>query len=407
MGLFSLFKKNEPPLTLKIGDVAQWLHSYQEEQGLDRHFSTFVTEMNHLSKRAYEKIEMLEHAKLLNAHINPRAVQIMEGHRKQFIKRVTYFLEQISIPKEYKHLSAFAESFSEDLEKLNLDTQKSTFVLNEFFEKETAEVAKIIKEMDKSIISLRNTFETLNNNKIDMVYTKLEAYLSIMEKREGLKRALHEEQNKLEEPQTKLSKITQKIEELKNSQGNMLLAATESELQEIASAQHKIREEIHKVSMPITKALQKYSYQKEDAHLRHYTENFAEGLFDDSDNTIIKHFTELQKELMNHDLNEKQREKAEKAIEKMNASWLDEQRKSHLILLQRKELLQNRLQQDTTRLHTLEQQRWKKATEERIAEIQKNVDMIENELERLSPPLYAQKIRDALRAIKPNINLEV
>lgn len=407
MGLFGFLKKKEPELTLSLDEVESWLKSYQDSLGLDHHFSMFLSEMRQHVKHTLEQLDILESAQLLNDAVNPRAKQIMEGHRKQFIKRVNDFISSIDIPKEYKSLSSFAESFSEQLEDLNADTQKNVFILKEFFEKESFGVAKNISKMDRSIADLRSTFNRLGKEKVDHAYTKLKEYYDSLERIKDLERALVDEKEKLSEPTHKLEKIAKKIAELESSRGFAFVKDAEKEKEELVSSLAAEKESIRKVVTSLMKPLQKYAHKHPDPLLKKYSKHFADGLLEDEHYEILSLLEKVLKDIEKLDLKPAQISKAKSAAEKVTKKWLITKKKRLQEIMSKSKELQDRLNKDTTRLLLDEQYRWQKMTKEHLDDLSKNVLMIENELERLSPRLFLQKIRDALKEIKPTVHLEM
>lgn len=407
MGMFGFLKKKEPPITLKVHEVEGWLKSYQDSLGLDHHFSIFLSEMRQHIKHAMERLDILADARLMNDNVDTRAKQIMEGHRKQFIKRMTDFISNIDVPKEYKKLTVFAHEFSEELEELNKDTQKNVFILREFFEKESSGVAKIIGKMDRSISDLRSTFNRLGKEKVDEAYQHVHQYHEILAKREELEKAISEEKKKLEEPLDKLDKIKKKIEDLQNSRGYHFIREAEEEMVKVKEALVRERENIRKAVTSLMKPLQKYAHKHRDKAIAPYIKHFADGLLEDEELIIAKYLGKLEHELEKLDLKPPQVEKAKKALHKITVAWLNTQKKKLVTLIKKEKELKERLGKDTTRLLLDEQYRWQQATKEHLDDLQKNVSMIENELERLSPRLHLQKIRDSLKELKDNLDLEM
>lgn len=406
MGLFGFLRKKEPPVRLRVDEVEGWLKSYQDSLGLDHHFSVFLSEMRQHAKHVMERLDILSEARLMNDRVDPRARQIMEGHRKQFVKRMSDFVEGIDIPKEYERISSFAESFSDDLDRLSADTQRNLFVLKEFFEKEASGVGKVVGQMDRSISDLRSTFERLGKERVDAAYARLREYHGVLARREELERALEEERSRLAEPSEKLERINRRIAELESSRGYHAIHETEGELEEVSASLAKARDAVRRATSSLMKPLQKYAHRHPEADLKGYAKHFVDGLLADDDLTVVKHLEGLGKELEGLDLKGPQVEKARKALAKTSVSWLNTQRKKVSGLVAKERSLRERLGKDTTRLLIDEQRRWEQATKEHLSELEKNVSMIEGELERLSPRLALQRVRDALRGLKDDVELE-
>ena len=405
MPLFSFLKKKNPPIHLKLNEVDHWLDNYAESKGLDHHFTIFLAEMRQHAKHALEQLDILESAQLQNKNIPQRAINIMEDHRKNYMKTINTFINNLDIPKEYDQLTAFSESFSESIENLEKRTQKSLYILKEFFEKESMAVAKVIGQMDKSITNLRNIFEKLGKDDLDKAYHALHEYHDVLEKRVHLQAALEEEKQKLKEPKLKLKKIQSRLEELQSSNNFRFIEEAKAELQSLDEEKNKLIQKIKTAASPFSKALKKYANQEKGSILDGYVADFAKALKADAELIIADRLVELEKHLDKLDLKPDQAEKAVKAIKRCSRDWLRKQQEAMQSLEDKVKSIKDRIQKDTTRLLIQEQEKWQSSTQESIKEFERNVEIIENELERLDPRLYVSKLRKALQELYQPLEL--
>lgn len=400
-------RREEPRVTLRVAEVDGWLRSHEESVGLDHHFTVFVAEMKQHVKHVLERLDILASAQLQNANIPERAKHVMEGHRKQYIKRVTDFVHGLDIPKEYSELSAFAESFSEQVERLSGDTQKNLFVLKEFLEKEAGAVAKVIGQMDKSITSLRSTFNRMGKEKVDEAYRKLKAYESTVEKRAQLEKALKDERAKLREPKEMLGRIEKRIADLRASSGYRFVQEAHKELEVLRERHSQAVQMLKTAVSPLSRPLKKYAKQCMDKEIvEAYAKDWVAALREDEGLAIQASLSKMGRVLDKLDLKEAQADKVRKTLERATKEWLRGRRDELLVIEKEERDLQDRLKRDTTMMLIKEQERWKESTEEHLRELEKNVGMIEDELERLSPRLALQKLRDSLRELYKNLDLE-
>ncbi|MBD3209602.1 hypothetical protein GF367_04275 [Candidatus Woesearchaeota archaeon] len=407
MGWFGLFKREQPHVTLELDEVKDWLKHYQDDVGLEHHFNIFLAEMRQHVKHTMERLDILESADLKNPNIPQRAKQAMEGHRKQYIKRIKEFIESIDIPKDYEKLTPFAEAFSEQVEQLSSDTQKNVYVLKEFLEKEAGSVAKTIGRMDRSIVDLRSTFEKLGKEKVDRAYEQLGKHDRLMERRAQLAAALKQEKEKLAEPMAKLEKIKKKVKEYTTSRGYALVQEREEELERLKEALNKDKQAIKRATSALGKAMKKlFKKTKHKEWLEKYLEDFSDALQEDEELIITKILDEIHDKFEELELTDARKDKAKKALKKTSVAWLNTQRKKLLDTKKAISSLEERLGKDTTRLLIDEQQRWQASTQEHVDNIRKNIGLIEEELSRLSPRLSLQKVRDALRRLHEKLDLK-
>lgn len=406
MGLFSFLSKKRPVLYLRVGDVKQWLDEYQESIGMDVQFSAFKRKMQQLIKETEEGLDRLQGAKLLNENIPGKARLIMDAHRTQYKRRIGAFLEKIELPRDRSELGSFAEAFSEKVAALVEATQKDLFVLKEFFEKEAADVARSIGAMDRAISGLRSGFEKLGMAAIDHAYTRLREYEELLEKRVRLDVALAQERSLRQEPEKKLAKIENRIAELKSSNGFRFVMKVDDELEELAAEENLVKSTIRQAFSPLSRPLKKLQYQCKEPVLDKYLADPVEALVKDKEAAILKVLRKLDKQLAKLDLKAQQQDRTRDAIAKVTKEWLVEQAGKLVQVEGKRSELKGRLAKDTTRMLITEQENWKKAEEAHLEDIDKRIALIQDELERLSPKLSLQRVRDALRALHKELELE-
>lgn len=398
-----LWKKKATPVRLHISKVKNWLVDIQNNLGLAREYVSFRTEMKQHVVRILERLDVLENAELVNPNVPLKARQIIDAQRSRYIRTIKEFIEKISIPDEYSLLHEFSEDFSDKVTELVDNTQKSVFVLKEFYDKETGAVAKCIGNMDKSISSLRRTFEKLGLADVQESYDKIEEYYNVLSKRDALEKKLKEKKADLLEPSHKLEKINMKIAEMQSSHGYRFVQEAEKEIEEKKDELEKKRVNIKNAFSPLARPLRKFAKQSMDEKLiNNYLKSVDEALEKDESLNIVSVLEKLSEKANSLGLKDAQAVKVKEACKKLSHAWLEKKRAEIRKMCDDLKKIEDRARNDTTRMLIAEQERWQQSTRELIAEIEKDITIISDEFERLNPKLYLMKVRDAIRKIKPD-----
>ncbi len=114
------------------------------------------------SAKTRENIVSLRKRELLNRNIEERHLQILEGNRSAYIKKVEQFLEimESSLPFRREKAQETAALFRMSLEGFVKSTQKSYFILQEFLANESGAIAGNLKRFDSLITELKDKAES-------------------------------------------------------------------------------------------------------------------------------------------------------------------------------------------------------------------------------------------------------
>lgn len=109
------------------------------------------------SAKTRENILRLREGELINRNVEERHLQIMEGNRSAYIRKVEQFLETMesSLPFRKEKAQETAALFRMSLEGFVKSTQKSYFILQEFLANESGAIAGNLKAFDSLIAELR------------------------------------------------------------------------------------------------------------------------------------------------------------------------------------------------------------------------------------------------------------
>ena len=154
--LKKLFAKEEiPEENIEIDRLNSWLDEKTKPlfEGLDNNINQIISKINDEKGKCTENLKTLENAKLQNPKIPERVKTIMEGNRDAFIKKVTFFFNNMDLKyhndKDYNELIEKCNRIKSEIDALGKSTARSYQVLNEFFAREAENVAINIKKVEE------------------------------------------------------------------------------------------------------------------------------------------------------------------------------------------------------------------------------------------------------------------
>ena len=318
-----LFSKHEvPEEKIGLNELNEWLGEKTKPiiSDLNSNAHQIINKINDERAKAAENIKKLEDAKLQNPNIPARAKIIMEGNRTAFIKKISFFFNNIDLKFDnYYRLIKKCKDIENDINAFGKATARSYQVLNEFFAREAEIMAMNVKSVEsylKEIINLVNNSKIMNIDKIkdDVAYIQNKIKL-----KDTYSNALNNANSDLKVNNDKKSELENKISQIKSSKD---YAGYEKLLEEKKSIELKLNDVenalFHDFSV-LEKALKKYAkiaFENEKLILE-YLKNPITALVKDNDFEISKVLESLKKAIEGNklDLDEK---KNRKALEKIN-----------------------------------------------------------------------------------------
>ncbi len=160
--LKKMFKATEEHLLLAPQHAIQ--HLEDAEKKLENEFEDTLSRLSERfdkeSHKTRKNITRLQGGELLNTKVEKRHLQIMEGNRDAYVKKVEQFIHAVDNrqPIKKEHAPHVKTELEEKLERLLKSTQKAYFVLQEFLANESRAIAgnlkmfdSLLKELDREI----------------------------------------------------------------------------------------------------------------------------------------------------------------------------------------------------------------------------------------------------------------
>lgn len=163
------------------------------ERGFDEKLANLSERFRNESGKTRDNLKKLEAGTLLNKDVEKRHLQIMEGNRNAYIRKIEQFLDAVAsiAPLDRANAPQAAEYLRERLESLLKSTQKSYFVLQEFLANESRDIAGNLKAFDRLIAGLKEPLESQEKklSRIKTVRGQLAGVGRQPEQEEGLRRS--------------------------------------------------------------------------------------------------------------------------------------------------------------------------------------------------------------------------
>ncbi|MDP6138780.1 MAG: hypothetical protein QGI89_01600 [Candidatus Woesearchaeota archaeon] len=133
-------------------------------ENLDNNINQVTNKISNEKEKVEKNLEILKNAQLQNPKIPERVKTIMEGNRAAFIKKVSFFFNNIDF--KYNNHNEILEKCNKtknEIDSLGKGTARSYQILNEFFAREAEHIAANIKNIENYSNEIKNS---IKNSKI-------------------------------------------------------------------------------------------------------------------------------------------------------------------------------------------------------------------------------------------------
>ncbi|MGV8161820.1 MAG: hypothetical protein ACP5N2_00630 [Candidatus Nanoarchaeia archaeon] len=409
MALFKLFKKNKITEIKEISilDVENWLENFLSGSGLDVKIAILKRDISSKIVKLNELLNELEDTKLTEEKIIPdRVKHIFEGNRKAFIDRIRAFMLELKVPEDIESVDDFLEDLSEKLNSLSEDTQKNYFILKEFVEDQVRPITSKIKDIDTMISNARAEFDRTPLSKVKEIRALHKRYDFLLGEIEHLNKELeHTVKMKASEIERK-SKFDSKLNQLKDTKSYEEYTALLEREKIIKDNLSLIERDVRTLFSKIEYALKKRHNATQDELIGKYSERPLDALLEDTALKIVSELSYLKNNLKDMVLKKEKKESIHAALEEVSEEKVISLRKELVALKDELESVVARLKDNHYERSLKERENWLESVNKNIEAIEKKEKDIEDLIERLSPKMVKQKIKDLLRLIDDKVELK-
>ncbi|NQU98058.1 hypothetical protein HQ533_01200 [Candidatus Woesearchaeota archaeon] len=397
MGFFDFLKKKKEE-EVKFSEVDAWIERHLEDKGLDTKVKSLKNHIESRISEARELLEKLEQASLLNENIPERVKHIMEGNRKNYLRKINQFLDDLRIPGDYLKIREFSKKFTEDLDSLSEETQKSYFVLKEFLESELVAVVKKIKEIEDLAIDFRQEIEKENLHKVEKLKEKLEEFKNSKEALANLETLKQEQEEELKELKKKENSTEKKISKLRNSSSYKDYERLKSEKEKAEGEIQKKKTELIAHFSTLEKAFKKYKRMSlNEALIEKYLDDPTKALLEDEPLKILEVLSKMKQSLADLGLKDKKEEKTKEEIDNLSKEMLTKLREKFQELFDKEKENKKNLLSNTSVMNISEQESFLENAKLNVKEKEREIEDSGHKIERINPKLVKQQVRDMLK----------
>lgn len=399
MGIFDfLKKKKQEEEKVRFSKVEEWIQDYLESQDLDKKINSFKEQVKEKIKETKELLEKLEEAGLQNENIPERAKHIMQGNRKNYIRKTTDFLEEINIPDDYLKIIDFSSKLTENIDVLSKETQRNYFVLKEFMEADIAPVIRKIKEIEDLTIDFKQEIEKEKIHRLEEIKEKLNEFKISEAKVAALKEEKEKKEAELHELKEKEKTIKKKLEQLKTTESHRAYELLKQDKEKNASSIQKRQKEIISHFSTLEKAFKKYKrITLKPELLDRYLEDPAKALMKDENLEIFKLLEKMLQSINDLGLKDKKEKRTKQEIKALNKEFLKELKDELQLLVNDEKKIKQKLMSNTSALNISEQESWLENNARNIREKEEELEDTDNKLDRTSPQLIKQQVKEVLK----------
>ena len=354
---------------------------------------SFNREINDKIIEIKEKQEIILHnlrtfhkKSLMNSKISQREIQIMEGNRDQYVKKLSHFATNLDIPKDYLEMYDYSIKFSEKLEQLGKELQKNTFVLSHFFENEIRELNKELNDIEKIIINIRIEFEKNNIKDLKDVQEKIKEIKLHKNKILDIQKQITEEQELKQGFEDKLKKLNERVSTITAGTDYKTLQNFKEEKELIETEIKYEFKELEELFSEIETALKKYAYRNPDKKIiKSYLDNLQETFLADSELEISQIITDTIPLVENEtlELKDKKKETTITALKRAVFSFLKNKHATISKLNASLKEVTTKIMHNNSSLNISEHQYWMNNTDEKIRQHNLQIAKLSKEIEKI------------------------
>jgi hypothetical protein len=378
---------------------------------INKNITSLINQIQDKKEEAIYALRNLHKAKLMNTNIPEREIQIMEGNRENYIKKISQFVTTITIPKNYLDTHDYCVKTSEQLEQLSHEIQKNIFVLNHFFTNEIKDSNRAIHDLEEKIIEIRVLLEKNGITYLKDIQKNIKLFVDNTLKIKDFKAQIVLEEKEISDYEEKLNRLNERIKTITSGTDYRALEGFKQEKIKAETEIKNILNEINEYFSSIDTALKKYYYKYPEKKITtKYLEDLKTAVTSDIHLEIIDILREIKNLIENNeiDLKDKKKENCIEAINKLKLDYVKNIQSQILKLEDQKQHAQTKITHNSASLNLSEQQYWINATEDKIKHHNNNILKLNKNMDtiNLENNIILENIRSELEKImNKNITL--
>lgn len=288
-----LFQKDReegiPEYSIHISSLNEWVekkHSTKSSK-LRVELNALFSEIDEKKRELYDYLHEFEKARLQNPNLFVKELQVMEGNRALYIKKMRQFLDDLKI-SEITPESAieFHKAFDKSIGELNKSTFKSFQVMQYFFANEVRAIAGRVKKIEETVSTISALAEKAKYSEIQTIKKEIERLNSVHSVKKELENEISAKENQFAEINRTRTNLLKEIELLKQSPEFSEFIELKNNLGEKERGLRIFKNEMFQKFMSIDKALKK-TRSEDETFIKNYLSDPAFALKSDKELKIL------------------------------------------------------------------------------------------------------------------------
>ncbi len=327
------FKSKIEEKEIKLEELKQYTENLLKEKfaNINQKIEETYSDLEKTKSKLKENLNILRNAELQNKNVPTRALQLMEGNREAYIKKISNFLEQIELPdiESYSLINDFCNNFDVTLDELNKATYKGYEVMREFFYNQATNIAIGIKDININIKNLKQLVANKELSKIEYLRELVKKIEKFNESKDSLKENIKQQELLIKESEQKIESVKKRFEGIKQSKEYDEYKRTEEEKESLLEKIKAEKDEIIQLFAILEKSLKKYKRGSLNEKLiNQFLEDPNRALLEDTELNIVLVLAKLKGNIEQNkiELKDKKKEKTLEVIDKLNKDFLNGKR---------------------------------------------------------------------------------
>jgi chromosome segregation ATPase len=385
----SLFKKAESPKTenvIELSKIDKHLNFMMREKlgFLNKTISEYVIQINGKKDKITHLLRVLHTKSLMNPNISRHEINIMEGNRENYIKKIAHCINDIEIPKNYLEAYEYCVQFPKQIEDLGKELQKNIMVLGHFFDSEVKNTHRELNNLQQTIVDLRLIFERNNVEELKDISTEIKRIKENLAKIKNIEAEIKEQESVLKTHEDKHTKLQERVDTILTGTDYRALQSFKEEKEkyeeEIKDHEKQLDEKFSSIETP----LKKYFYKNPDKKIiKAYLDSRLNALLNDIDLEIMPVLQELPAALDDLGLKDKKKSSALESLHAITLEYLKDVQSKIKKLETDKQHAQAKITHNSASLNLSEQQYWITATEEKMHHHKSLISKLEKDIEKI------------------------
>lgn len=391
------FAKEEIIEKISPENLEQWFE--ERAKLLEGDIKTKITS---LKKEFIEKIRIaentlgnLEKAKLRNPNISVREIQFMEGNRKSYLQKTSYFLKQIEDIIDFE-INFFLHPYKEYVENFAKSTSRPYTILQEFFANELRGIAIKIRDIDRIVEKIKNDEEIHSYSRIELIKKELASIENRKKKKKELSSSIKQVGSNLNKLEIEKKELQKQKQEIISSKEYKALVDIGQEKKETEAEIKKFKDDFYMQFSPLQRVLRKYqrmAYQY-DKLIEHYHTDALNAMVTDFSLKIVEILKGMTKQIKEGKLQDKKSEKILALTANMNERYFTDFLKKYNSALKKKNELERKDKESRIKQELGQVNEKMDEIKSKENDLKSKLSMLKNELESINIEHMREKLKE-------------